>query len=71
MARQFGSTLQALKELRLDPRGGELTPSVVVEGPVSSILEALQLPGVEAGLFDEPLSIARPAKNHPTPTQQD
>lgn len=67
MAQTFGPTLQSLRDLELNPQGGELTSAVVVEGPVSAIREALALPGVTSALHDAPIGLIEPTHREKKP----
>ena len=50
-------TLQALEGLSLQPRGGTLGRTVVVEGPARQILTSLSLPGVRHASLDQPIHL--------------
>lgn len=63
LARQLGQTLQILQALSLVPRGGQISPTVVVEGSAGQIWAALALPDVrhatESKLFNGRKCVAR------------
>jgi hypothetical protein len=58
-ARQ-GDTIRELKQLRLNPQGGELGSVVVVEGSVEQLLKGLELPTVTKADIDQPIILSCP-----------
>jgi hypothetical protein len=58
-ARQ-GDTIRALRQLQLNPQGGELGSVVVVEGRVEQLLKGLELPSVTQADIDQPISLSLP-----------
>jgi hypothetical protein len=60
LAHNIGITLQKLRDLSLNPRGGNISPTVVVEGMARQILAALELPGVRHASLDRPIELIRP-----------
>jgi hypothetical protein len=58
---RYGETLQKLRDLDLDVRGGEkVVRAVVVEGTAKQILSSLGLPNVRAAKLDQPIELIRP-----------
>jgi hypothetical protein len=52
----IGGTRQALKDLKLVPKGGAISRTVLVEGSAKQILHSLSLPGVEHASLDRPIA---------------
>lgn len=60
LAQNIGVTLQELQALSLKPRGGNISPTVVVEGTARQILSALELPGVRHASLDQSIELIKP-----------
>lgn len=56
------STLKALADLSLNPRGGTIGGTVVIEGPAGRVAEALLLPGVKKAVLDREISLVEPRR---------
>ncbi len=54
---EIGDTLESLRRLSLQPRGGTIGRTVVVEGPVRDIVSSLELPGVRHASLDRPIML--------------
>jgi hypothetical protein len=52
----IGGTRQALKDLKLVPKGAAISRTVLVEGSAKQILHSLSLPGVEHASLDQPIA---------------
>jgi len=55
-------TIKSLKLLHLNPKGGQVTTTVIVEGPIAAVEEALKLPGVRSASLDCEFELIRPLK---------
>ena len=55
-------TLRQLHGLDLNPHGGTINHAVVVEGPASRLLGALDLPGVGHATLDQPIAESQPRR---------
>lgn len=56
----IGETRQKLAQLNLNPRGGKVGYTVVVEGPAAQILASLELSGVRHASLDQRISLVAP-----------
>ena len=56
-------TLKALERLHLNPQGGRVTTTVVVEGPAAAVEEALELPAVRNAALDREMDLIRPVND--------
>lgn len=62
VAEELSGTLQLLRELPLTLQGGgTISRSIVVEGAVKAIAQALELPGVLYAQLDRPIALIEPA----------
>lgn len=52
LAGEIGDTLEKLRDLSLNPRGGTISRAVAVEGTASNIADSLALPGVSHAILD-------------------
>ena len=59
----IGKTKQDLANLSLNPRGGEIGATVVVEGPASRVLASLDLPGVRHASLDRRIDLVKPRRD--------
>ncbi|NJP04470.1 MAG: hypothetical protein HC837_01960 [Chloroflexaceae bacterium] len=59
-------TLQALRDLKLAPRGGHIGHSVVVEGTASQLIRSLDLPGVLHASLDQAILLTYTDPNSTT-----
>ena len=57
-----GKTIQGLKKLTLNVKGGNITRAVVAEGPARLIADGASLPGVRSAVLDSPLTLPKPRK---------
>jgi hypothetical protein len=62
-----GDTIRALKQLKLNPKGGELGSVVVVEGSVEQLLKGLELPSVTKADIDQHISLSLPLQDTQPP----
>jgi hypothetical protein len=60
VAHDVGDTLRQLQQLSLSITGGEISRTVIVEGPARRILEALKLPGVRHAILDRIVRLTAP-----------
>jgi hypothetical protein len=60
---QIGETLEYLTELALQPRLNSVTRTIFVEGPATSIVQALSLPQVEKATLDQPIELVPMARD--------
>lgn len=60
LARDTGRTVDALRDLCLQPRGGTVGRTVVVEGTARRILASLELPGVLHASLDQSIAVDHP-----------
>ena len=51
---------EALERLGLTLQGGHLGRTLVVEGPASSLLQALRLPAIRSATLDRPIALGTP-----------
>ncbi len=58
VADEIGNTLEDLRKLSLQPQGGTLGRTVVVEGSARDIATSLELPGVRHASLDRPIELA-------------
>jgi len=58
LASEIGDTLEGLRERSLQPRGGTISHTVVVEGSVRDIVSSLELPGVRHASLDRPIELS-------------
>lgn len=63
-----GKTIQGLKNLALNVKGGNITRAVVAEGPAKLIADGASLPGVRSAVLDAPLTLPKPRKAAARPT---
>lgn len=56
VAEAAGPTLEALRELGLEVRGGELLRGVLVTGAAASVLKSLALEGVRRAMLDQEIT---------------
>ncbi len=63
----IGKTRQKLSELNLNPRGGKVGHTVVVEGPAERILASLELPGVRHASLDQRVGLITPDRGKRMP----
>ncbi len=63
----IGKTRQKLSELSLNPRGGKVGQTVVVEGSAERILASLELPGVRHASLDQRVGLVTPDRGKRTP----
>ena len=56
-AQDIGETLQELERLSLTPIGGEISWTVIVQGPARRILQSLELPGVRYANLDRSIQL--------------
>ncbi len=64
----IGETWRQLADLKLNPRGGKVGRTVVVEGPAQKILASLELPGVQHASLDRCIGLVAPrGRKQPPP----
>ncbi len=66
VGRIIGKTRQKLSELNLNPRGGKVGHTVVVEGRAEQILASLELPGVRHASLDQRVGLVTPDRGKRT-----
>jgi hypothetical protein len=54
---------EELQKLGLTLQGGHLGRALVVEGPASSVLEGLKLPGIRSATLDRPIAVDTPGRS--------
>lgn len=59
MEQEIGGTIQALRDLGLEPHGGTITRAVVVQKEAQQVVKALELPGVRHASLDQPIDLIR------------
>lgn len=62
LAEEIGPTLSVLEKMHLKPRGGRVSPVVVVEGPAQRVLESIGLDAVERANADQEIELIRPER---------
>jgi hypothetical protein len=59
LAEKLGPTLQSLRELGLEVKGGRLGRTVVLKGAASDLLASLDLPAVRQATLDQPFGLGQ------------
>ena len=68
---EIGETIRALESLSLTVQGGQISRTVVVEGPAQQIAASLNIPGVRWASFNRPLHLIEPTRSTHQPEPPD